>query len=182
MKKTLIKSDYIKNKENQKPNYNKYALPIFALVAINLLGALTLSLNTANKTSKSNSNGYVANQIAVVNNQENSVSLFLQAYENLQNSNQVSNYSTGKIKTIGTQTVNITRLYDGKTHYSQNITTGIKNSASRIYYTNDYVVTSVKGTNITPTSATWNGKVTNYTLAQYKEKFYLGPDMYLPYE
>lgn len=174
--------------KKNKFNYKMLIIPLFIFVTANLIVSIALSANQYNKTKNSGSivNHVVSQSTNVLadNKQENinSMSLFLKAYDNLLNTKNVTIKSAGTINTFVTQKINLTKIYDGKTHYSQNITTGLKNVATRIYYTPDSTVTTVKGNDISANNAKWNGKVTNYSYSEFVNKFHLPPSTFVPYE
>lgn len=174
--------------KKNKFNFRLLVVPLFIFVTANLIISIALSANTYNNTKNS---GSVVNHVVSQNtgsavsekdSSVNSVSLFLKAYDNLLNTNNVTIKSAGTVNTFVAQKINLTKIYDGKTHYSQNITTGIKNAATRIYYTPDTTVTTVKGSEITADNAKWNGKVTNYSYNEFVKKFHLPPNAFVPYE
>lgn len=174
--------------KKNKFNYKMLIIPLFIFVTANLIVSIALSANQYNKTKNGGSivNHVVSQSTNVLadNKQENinSMSLFLKAYDNLLNTKNVTIKSAGTINTFVTQKINLTKIYDGKTHYSQNITTGLKNVATRIYYTPDSTVTTVKGNDVSTNNAKWNGKVTNYSYSEFVNKFHLPPSTFVPYE
>lgn len=174
------------NKQNNKSknksgfNFKSLTVPLFIVLGINLMFSLGLGLYTKYSTPATVvQNNTIATQNVNVNNGS---ALLLKAIENLKYANNVIIKSSGEIKAFTTQKIKITKMFDGVTHFSENITTGLKNAANRIYYTKDYAVVNVRGTNISETGATWNGKVSNYTYDEFVKKFHIAPDAMLPYE
>ncbi len=91
------------------------------------------------------------------------------ALYNFENSQNYTLSATGKIATIATQTIFAEKKFDGNLYQSITISTGFMNIAERAQMqANSNSVTTVKGNNITQTSATWNGAQNTYTLDQYK--------------
>lgn len=169
--------------KKSKWNYQSVTLPIFALVTLNLLFSIGLNANAKTQTEHVQQ---TVTQTTVANTAQaqpqSSMAMFLKAVQQLQNTKNVTIKSSGELKSFVTQKIKLTRMYDGVTHYSENITTGLKNAANRIYYTNDYAVVNMRGTEVSNNSVNWNGKVSNYTLSEFIEKFHMSPTAFLPYD
>ena len=166
--------------KTKKINYRLFIIPLFIIITANLIVSIFLSAST---TSNTNNNLYTANNLAVNpdKKQLSSIELFTDAYKNLNNAKNVTIKSSGEITSIGKQTINLTKVYDGATYFLQSIVAGLKSSATRIYYSGQ-TVTKIIGTDIGNNTANWNGKVTNYTLNEFLNIYTLNPSAHIPYD
>ncbi len=169
--------------KNFTTKFRPFVLPIFALLTLNLVFSVALSVNQITKPNHSQQ--VVASNQTLLSNStqtQSGVALLLRAMQHLQNTNNVTITSTGNTHALGTQAIHIKRMYDGSTHFMENIGTGLKNFANRIYYTKNYAVVRVNGTPTSNTTANWTGKVTNYSYEDFVNKFHITPNTFLPYD
>ncbi len=168
-------------KKNKKFNFKVLILPIFIVVTLNLIIGLGMSFSTVNNNNSAEKNMTLIANYNTSNVQTlDSISVFLKAQENLNKATNVRLETKGEVKSFVTQNIYVLKLYDGKTYFTQNITTGFKTFANRIYLS-DNKITTIGGTKVTDTNATWNGTTKTYTLQEYKNKFHFTPESYLPY-
>lgn len=181
---------------NKKPHTNKSKLiktkgkfrplvvPVFVLLSINLAMSITLNIDTYNASTiiDTTNNQLTASSYILETELPSSMDLLNTAYDNLLNSDNVTMTSIGKMKSAVNQDIYIKRMYDGKTHFLQNINNGIKSNAMQVSYTAPNDVIMIKGTNIRNDSAQWNGKVSTMTLDEFTQKYVIPPTSYLPYK
>lgn len=181
-KKTIIKSEKLKNK---KVNYRAFVIPLFALITLNLVLSIGLNLNANTKaqTSQPTNVEYVSNVVATKQGNESAINIFNQAYKNLLASKNVNIKAEGNVNSVVNQKITITKMYNGTTHFVENINTGFKTNASRIYFNkaNNNEVVMLKGTQVKNTTANFAVKPINMTYAKFKQTYSLSPDTYLPY-
>lgn len=165
----------------KKFNFKSLTLPLFAVLSLNLIIALTASLSAYQKTTSSQS---VATQSATLlaTQPRTATQLFLSAVEKLNSASPVTITTTGEVNTFVNQKVYLKRMFNGSTHFTQSVTSGFKSAALRTYYTNNYDLTTQAGKKINGHTAEWNGKITNYNLTEYLNKYYLRPDSFFPYD
>lgn len=131
--------------KNKKFNFRALTIPLFVLITANLVASVAFSVSAMSKQNTTQTSGvYTTINQTLMQQPTTSTAMFLQATQHLNNTNNVTIKSKGEIKTFTTQKISITKMYDGATHFSQNITTGLKNAANRIYYTKNYAVVSLK--------------------------------------
>lgn len=103
---------------------------------------------------------------------------------NLKNSNSYFVLGTGEVNvTIATQSIYSTKYFDGTTYLSENISKGTLTVADCfVMDKGSNTVTSIKGSDVTSTSANWQGSDrSDMTVAECKEKSGVTPDTVNPY-
>lgn len=178
----IVKPNSQKNKkpENKrfKPSYRAIVVPVFTIVALNLIFSIGLSVNTSLEHKKEINANFVASQIAIQNKVPTAKEMLLTATDNLNNSPYYTITSTGEIRSFVNQKVRLKKVFDGKNHFMENTTTGFKNVATRVY-ANDFNIRSVKSKGDLTFKKTH--KPLTYTYKEFENKFHLSPKDTLPY-
>lgn len=93
---------------------------------------------------------------------------FILAEYNASKAKSFKAIGNGMVETIASQSVYSEKLYDGNAYFFSSISKGMLTIANLSYMkANSSTVKLIKGTNVTPTSATWNGETKSYTPDQY---------------
>lgn len=129
-----------------------------------------------NWVSTAKSKGFTPKNLTIAEN-------FLLAEYNLQQASTFSAIGTGRVNTMGTnQSIYSAKYFDGNTYMFESISKGIINVANCIVMDKgSNTATSIKGKNITETSADWNGSKTIMTTIECKETNGNTPDVVVPY-
>ncbi len=181
-KTVIVKPDSQKNikpKNKQvKVNYKAVVIPVFAIIALNLIFSIGLSVNTTVNNKKEINATTIANQIAIQNKALTGKQMFFKANDNLNNSPFYTITSEGEVKSFVNQKIKLKKVFDGKNHFMENTTTGFKNVATRIYAT-DNNIRSVKSKNDLTFKQTH--KPITYSHSEFENKFHLSPKNVFPY-